>query len=62
MKARKANVGGKWVAIERGVQRRPWWWPFHRELFWPFDRSSDHVKRPELLMSRPSLALLADRP
>ncbi len=23
MKARKANVGGKWVALQRGLRQRP---------------------------------------
>jgi hypothetical protein len=34
MKARKANVGGKWVAVQRGLLKRPSWWPFRRELLW----------------------------
>jgi len=35
MKARKANVGGKWVAAQRGLLKPPSWWPFRRELLWP---------------------------
>jgi len=35
MKARKGNVGGKWVAIERGLLKGPSWWPFRRGLLWP---------------------------
>jgi hypothetical protein len=35
MKARKANAGGKWVAVQRGLLKRGLWWPFRRELFWP---------------------------
>jgi len=32
--SRKANVGGKWVAIERGLLKRPSWRPFRCELLW----------------------------
>jgi hypothetical protein len=32
------------MAIERGVQKRPWWWPFHRELFWPLRYRRDDAK------------------
>jgi len=35
MKARKANAGGKCVAIQRGLLKRGLWWPLRRELFWP---------------------------
>jgi len=31
---RRRNAGGKWVAIERGLLKRPSWWPFQRELLW----------------------------
>jgi len=41
MKARKANVGGKWVAIERGLLKQRSWWLFRRELLWPLPPCRD---------------------
>jgi hypothetical protein len=40
MKARKANVGGRWVAIERGLLK--WSWSLlHPELFGPLRHCRD---------------------
>jgi hypothetical protein len=32
---RKGNVGGRWIAIERGLWRKPSGWPFRRLGFQP---------------------------
>ena len=44
MKARKANVGGRWVAVQRGLLKRGLLWPFRRELLWPLPPCRDGTK------------------
>jgi len=59
MKARKVNVGGKWVAVQRGLLKRGLLWPFRRELFWSLPpcregtKASDGQTLSKLLSEKP---------
>jgi len=60
---RRRNAGGKWVAIERGLLKRPSWWPFRRELLWPLRPCRDGAKASERqTFSKPLPEKLIEKP